>query len=55
MAEFKKAVFAGGCFWCMVEPFDSLPGIETVSGFTGGHVENPTYNEVLWRYGSYRS
>lgn len=48
MAEFKKAVFAGGCFWCMVEPFDSLPGIETVvSGFTGGHVENPTYNEVV--------
>lgn len=48
MAEYKKAVFAGGCFWCMVQPFDSLPGIESViSGFTGGHVENPTYNEVV--------
>lgn len=48
MTEYKKAVFAGGCFWCMVEPFDSLPGIEAViSGFTGGHVENPTYNEVV--------
>lgn len=48
MAEVKKAVFAGGCFWCMVQPFDSLPGIESViSGFTGGHVENPTYNEVV--------
>ena len=48
MSNYKKAVFAGGCFWCMVEPFDSLPGIESVvSGFTGGHIENPTYNEVV--------
>ena len=48
MSDFKTAVFAGGCFWCMVEPFDSLPGIEAViSGFTGGHVENPTYNQVV--------
>lgn len=49
MAEMnlKKATFAGGCFWCMVKPFDSLPGIEkVVSGYTGGHVENPTYQEV---------
>lgn len=49
MAEtnLKKATFAGGCFWCMVKPFDSLPGIEkVVSGYTGGHVENPTYQEV---------
>lgn len=42
-----KALFAGGCFWCMVEPFDSLPGIKSaISGYTGGHVENPTYEEV---------
>lgn len=48
MSEHKKAVFAGGCFWCMVQPFDSLPGIEAViSGFTGGHVANPSYNEVV--------
>lgn len=41
------AIFAGGCFWCMVKPFDSLPGIEkVVSGFTGGHVPHPTYQEV---------
>ncbi|KPG71448.1 peptide-methionine (S)-S-oxide reductase MsrA [Enterococcus sp. RIT-PI-f] len=41
------AIFAGGCFWCMVKPFDSLPGIEKiVSGFTGGHVPNPSYQEV---------
>lgn len=48
MAELKKAIFAGGCFWCMVEPFDSLPGIEgVVSGYTGGHTENPTYQQVV--------
>ncbi|MGM0524187.1 MAG: peptide-methionine (S)-S-oxide reductase MsrA [Bacillota bacterium] len=41
------ATFAGGCFWCMVEPFDEQPGIEKiVSGYTGGHTENPTYEEV---------
>lgn len=43
----EKATFAGGCFWCMVKPFDSLPGIESViSGYTGGHTVNPTYEEV---------
>ncbi|WP_099974823.1 peptide-methionine (S)-S-oxide reductase MsrA [Lactobacillus terrae] len=41
------AIFAGGCFWCMVHPFDQQPGIISVrSGYTGGHVENPTYEEV---------
>ena len=44
---FDTAIFAGGCFWCMVKPFDSLPGIKkVVSGYTGGHVANPTYEEV---------
>ncbi len=43
----EKATFAGGCFWCMVKPFDTLPGIEkVVSGYTGGHTTNPTYQEV---------
>ncbi|UAT30686.1 peptide-methionine (S)-S-oxide reductase MsrA [Bacillus badius] len=43
----KLATFAGGCFWCMVAPFDEQPGIkEVVSGYTGGHTENPTYEEV---------
>lgn len=43
----EKALFAGGCFWCMVEPFDTIPGIEkVVSGYAGGHVENPTYEQV---------
>ncbi|AVK60402.1 peptide-methionine (S)-S-oxide reductase [Lactobacillus sp. CBA3605] len=41
------AIFAGGCFWCMVKPFDSLPGIKkVVSGYTGGTVANPTYEQV---------
>lgn len=41
------AVFAGGCFWCMEHPFDVLPGvISTISGYTGGHTENPTYKDV---------
>nr|WP_216671583.1 peptide-methionine (S)-S-oxide reductase MsrA [Saccharibacillus qingshengii] len=44
---FEQATFAGGCFWCMVAPFDELPGIvSVVSGYTGGHTENPTYEEV---------
>lgn len=43
----EKATFAGGCFWCMVEPFDEQPGIEKItSGYTGGFKENPTYEEV---------
>jgi len=43
----EKATFAGGCFWCMVTPFEEQPGIESiVSGYTGGHVEDPTYEQV---------
>ncbi|MGG1313048.1 MULTISPECIES: peptide-methionine (S)-S-oxide reductase MsrA [Cohnella] len=45
--RFELATFAGGCFWCMVSPFEELPGvIRVVSGYTGGHVPNPTYEEV---------
>lgn len=45
--EYEVATFAGGCFWCMVKPFDQQPGIiKVVSGYTGGHKENPTYEEV---------
>ncbi|MBS4217438.1 peptide-methionine (S)-S-oxide reductase MsrA [Bacillus sp. FJAT-49711] len=41
------ATFAGGCFWCMVKPFDQWDGIESVtSGYAGGHLENPTYEDV---------
>ncbi|MDG4658437.1 peptide-methionine (S)-S-oxide reductase MsrA [Ectobacillus antri] len=48
MSEQKElATFAGGCFWCMVKPFDEIDGVYgIVSGYTGGHTENPTYKEV---------
>ncbi|RIW28624.1 peptide-methionine (S)-S-oxide reductase [Bacillus salacetis] len=47
MKHTELATFAGGCFWCMVKPFDQMPGIESViSGYSGGHVENPTYEDV---------
>ena len=43
------AVFAGGCFWCMEPPYDRLDGvIATISGYTGGHTESPTYHEVTF-------
>ena len=46
-ADTEKALFAGGCFWCMEPPFDKLDGvISTVSGNAGGETENPTYEEV---------
>ncbi len=45
--ELKTAVFAGGCFWCVESDFDSVEGVtETLSGYTGGTVENPTYEQV---------
>jgi peptide-methionine (S)-S-oxide reductase len=41
------ATFAGGCFWCMVKPFDELPGIiNVISGYSGGHLENPAYADI---------
>ena len=43
----EKAYFAGGCFWCMEPPFEALDGVTgAVSGYMGGTVENPTYEEV---------
>jgi peptide-methionine (S)-S-oxide reductase len=43
----EKATFAGGCFWCMEQPFDTLPGVLSVMpGYTGGTKKNPTYQEV---------
>lgn len=45
----QVATFAGGCFWCMESPFDELPGvIATTSGYTGGKVANPTYEQVSY-------
>ena len=46
-AQLQKATFAGGCFWCMEHPFDELPGVISVtSGYTGGHLKNPSYEQV---------
>lgn len=42
-----KATFAGGCFWCMEEIYEKVDGvISVISGYTGGHVANPTYEQV---------
>ncbi len=46
-AGLAKATFAGGCFWCVEADFDKVPGVKsTVSGYTGGKVANPSYQEV---------
>jgi peptide methionine sulfoxide reductase msrA/msrB len=43
----RIATFAGGCFWCVEADFEKLPGVvKAISGYTGGHKENPTYKEV---------
>ncbi len=45
--ELKKAVFAGGCFWCVESDFDKVPGVvSTISGYTGGKTDDPTYRQV---------
>lgn len=45
--ERAVATFAGGCFWCVESDFDKVKGvISTTSGYTGGHVANPTYHQV---------
>jgi peptide-methionine (S)-S-oxide reductase len=46
-AQTAKAIFAGGCFWCVESDFDRVPGvISTTSGYTGGKTANPTYEQV---------
>jgi peptide-methionine (S)-S-oxide reductase len=46
-ASLAKAYFAGGCFWCMEEAFEKVDGVvDTVSGYMGGTVKNPSYEEV---------
>ena len=45
--QLETAIFAGGCFWCVEADFDKVPGVvETVSGYTGGDLDNPTYEQV---------
>jgi len=45
--EYRMATFAGGCFWCMEQPFEKIDGvIDVVSGYTGGRTDNPTYEQV---------
>ena len=47
---YKKAYFAGGCFWCMEESYDKVKGVvKSVSGYSGGHVKNPTYKQVIYK------
>ena len=49
-SENKKAYFAGGCFWCMEESFDSVDGVvSSISGYSGGHLKNPTYQDVIYK------
>lgn len=47
MEKYEIAIFAGGCFWCMVKPYHEYDGVvEVIAGYTGGNKENPTYEEV---------
>ncbi len=44
----RRATFAGGCFWCLESDFEKVNGVvNVISGYTGGHEQDPTYNEVL--------
>jgi methionine-S-sulfoxide reductase len=44
----ETAIFAGGCFWCVEEAFEKVPGVvSAVSGYTGGSVANPSYEQVM--------
>jgi len=46
-AKLEKATFAGGCFWCVEPSYERLEGVkEVIPGYTGGHKENPSYEEV---------
>lgn len=47
MDKYETATFAGGCFWCVEAQYQRVKGVKTVvSGYTGGTVDNPTYEQV---------
>jgi peptide-methionine (S)-S-oxide reductase len=47
MAEYDQATFGGGCFWCIEAAFERVRGVrETVSGYAGGHTDDPSYRDV---------
>ena len=49
-SKYKKAYFAGGCFWCMEESFDKVEGvIKSISGYSGGHLKDPKYEDVIYK------
>ena len=50
VTKYKKAYFAGGCFWCMEESFDEINGvIKSISGYSGGNLKDPTYEDVIYK------
>lgn len=54
-SQLVKATFAGGCFWCMEGPLESIKGVEgVILGYTGGDIENPSYEQVSISESSYR-
>ncbi len=49
LSGYSRAVFAGGCFWCMEPPFEKLIGVaEVISGYTGGEEKDPSYRDVAY-------
>lgn len=45
--QYKKAYFAGGCFWCIESSYEKVEGVyEVISGYSGGHIKNPDYKQV---------
>jgi len=54
VSKIQKAYFAGGCFWCVESTLESINGInEVISGYTGGHTINPTYQQVCQGQGNH--
>ncbi len=54
-ANYKIATFAGGCFWCLESTYEELPGvIKVISGYAGGEIDNPSYNQVAGGQTKYR-